>query len=45
MLMSAGGVWLLGRIGMNSTVAKLIVDFLLYFVSYRMQQKWVFREE
>ena len=44
MLMSAGGTWLLSRI-MSSTVAKLIVDTLLYFVSYRMQQSWVFREE
>ena len=40
--LSASGVWLLGQIGMNSTLAKLIVDFLLYFLSYRVQQKWVF---
>ena len=40
--LSAGGVWLLGQIGMSSTLAKLIVDILLYFVSYRVQQKWVF---
>jgi dolichol-phosphate mannosyltransferase len=45
MLLSAGGVWLLGQIGMSSTVAKLIVDFLLYFLSYRVQQKWVFAEK
>ncbi len=44
MLASAGGTWLLSRI-MSSTVAKLIVDTLLYFVSYRAQQNWVFREE
>ena len=44
MLCSAGGVWLLGRIHFRSSVAKLIVDFLLYFVSYRVQQRWVFRE-
>jgi len=44
MLMSAAGVWLLGLIGMNSTIAKLIVDFLLYFVSYQAQQRWVFSD-
>ena len=44
MLMSAAGVWLLGRIGISSAVAKLIVDFLLYFLSFRVQQKWVFRD-
>ncbi len=42
MLASAGGVWLLGQIGMNSTLAKIIVDFLLYFVNFRVQSKWVF---
>ena len=42
MLMSAGGVWLLGLIRVPSAIAKLIVDFLLYFVSYRVQQEWVF---
>lgn len=45
MLLSAGGTWLLGRTGMSSTVAKLITDTLLYFVSYRFQQQWVFKEE
>ncbi len=44
MLASAGGVWLLGQIGMSSVIAKLIVDFILYFINYRIQQKWVFRE-
>lgn len=43
MLLSAGGTWLLGQTGMSSTVAKLITDTLLYFVSYRFQEKWVFR--
>ncbi len=42
-LMSAGGVYLLGRIGLDSTVAKPIVDLVLYFVSFRVQEKWVFR--
>ena len=45
MLLSAGGTWVLGLTGMSSTVAKLIVDTLLYFVSYRAQQQWVFKEE
>ncbi len=45
MLMSGTGVWLLGRIGINSTIAKVVIDFLLYFVSFQAQQKWVFREE
>lgn len=44
-LLSAGGTWLLSRAGMSSTVAKLIVDTILYFVSYRFQQQWVFKEE
>ena len=45
MLLSAGGTWLLGLTGMSSTAAKLIADTLLYFVSYRLQQQWVFKEE
>ena len=45
MLASAGGTWLLGTVGMSSTVAKIITDTLLYFVSYRLQQCWVFRKE
>lgn len=44
MLLSAGGTWLLGLTGMSSTVAKLITDTILYFVSYRFQQQWVFKE-
>ena len=45
MLLSAGGTWLIGRTGLSSTVAKLITDTLLYFVSYRVQASWVFRED
>jgi dolichol-phosphate mannosyltransferase len=45
MLLSAGGTWLLGKTGMSSTVAKLITDTLLYFVSYGVQERWVFRGE
>ena len=42
MLLSAGGTWLFSRI-MPSALAKMIVDTLLYFVSYLGQQRWVFR--
>lgn len=45
MLLSAGGTWLLSRTGLSSTVSKLIVDFLLYFVSYGVQRTWVFKED
>ena len=45
MLASAGGTWLIGLTGISSTVAKLITDTLLYFVSYRVQQQWVFKLE
>ena len=45
MLLSAGGTWLLSWIGLSSTLAKLITDTLLYFLSYRLQQQWVFRKE
>ena len=39
------GVWLMGKAGMAGWLAKMIMDTLLYFVSYRVQQSWVFREE
>ena len=45
MLLSAGGTWLLSSIGLSSTIAKLITDALLYFASYRLQERWVFKEE
>ena len=45
MLASSAGTWLLGTTGMSSTVAKLITDTILYLVSFRMQQIWVFRED
>lgn len=45
MFLSAAGTWLLGLIGMSSTVAKLITDLVLYFVSYRVQERWVFKED
>ena len=39
------GVWALGRIGMSGWLAKIIMDTLLYFVSYRVQDRWVFGED
>ena len=42
------GVWLLMKLGMTGWLgwlAKIICDLLLYFVSYRVQQQWVFAEE
>lgn len=43
MLLSAVGTWLLSIIGFNSTIAKLITDTLLYFLSYKIQETFVFR--
>ena len=45
MLASSAGTWLLGQTGMSSTVAKLITDTVLYLVSFKAQQIWVFRED
>ena len=42
MLLSAGGTWALSRIGINTSISKIIVDTMLYFVSYHFQQVWVF---
>ena len=30
--------------GINSTVIKIVVDFLLFFVNYRVQKAWVFAD-
>lgn len=38
-------VWALGKIGMAGWLAKMLADTALYFVSYRVQQQWVFREK
>ena len=40
----AVGIKALGLIGMAPWLAKLIADTLLYFLSYRIQQQWVFRQ-
>ena len=50
MLVSAGLVSLLARLadsgaGFLTTVLKFIVDTLLFFISFRIQQRWVFREK
>ena len=42
--LSNAGVWLLSRLGVASWLAKMVCDFLLYFLSYRVQQSWVFAE-
>ena len=34
--------WGLSAIGFNSTLAKIIVDSILYLTSYKLQQIWVF---
>ena len=42
------GVALLGLLGMPKfldTLSKLIIDTILYFLSYRVQNKWIFRED
>ena len=36
---------LLALLGVNSTVIKLVVDFLLFFVNYRIQRAWVFPQK
>lgn len=43
MLLSALGTWAFSKAGIPSTAAKLVVDTLLYFVSYKLQDIWVFR--
>ena len=42
---SNAGVWVLGRIGMADWLAKILMDTMLYFLSYRVQERWVFKEE
>lgn len=48
MLLSAGGVTLLGHIFNTSTpiprtIFKMMIDTALYFVGFRMQREWVFK--
>ena len=46
MLVSAGAVYLfsalLGGSSESDTLIKLVVDIILFFISYRIQQNWVF---
>ena len=42
---SNAGVWALGKIGMADWLAKILMDTMLYFLSYRFQERWVFKEE
>ncbi len=43
-ILSTLGIKCLGLIGMAPWLAKLIVDTVLYFASYRIQRQWVFKE-
>lgn len=46
MLLSATGVYVLHRgLGINEKIGKIICDALLYLLSYRVQQRWVFAAE
>lgn len=48
LLCSSGALEVLSALGMPKvldTLAKVIIDILLYLVSYRVQNKWVFQEE
>ena len=40
--LSNGCVWVLDRLGLPFAAAKIIIDLLLYLVSYRVQDAWVF---
>ena len=44
-ILSTLGIKALMHAGLSFTIAKIITDTVLYFVSYRLQQRWVFREE
>lgn len=38
------GVTVLDALGMNDRLAKVLCDTLLYFLSFRLQDRWVFQE-
>lgn len=44
-ILSTLGIKGLGLIGTPPWLAKIIVDTILYFASYRVQQQWVFKKE
>ncbi len=46
MLASAGGVWLIHHtINKNESMIKILVDVMLFFVSFWIQRLWVFKEK
>lgn len=45
MTVSGGSVSLLARLGLPAMLSKVIADTCLFFVSYNIQKKWVFRKE
>ena len=45
LLLSSMFTTLFSLLGINSTITSIIVDMVLYFVSYRFQESWVFRED
>ena len=44
MLLSALGTWTFSKVGLNTTIAKIIVDGALYILSYKAQDNWVFKK-
>ena len=44
-ILSTLGIKGLSLIGMAPWLSKILVDTILYFLSYRVQQQWVFKEE
>lgn len=45
MFLSFGGVYVLTWwLGINSTVLKAFVDFVLFFISFQIQREWVFKK-
>jgi dolichol-phosphate mannosyltransferase len=43
MLLSMSGVYLLTSwLGIHSTAIKVVVDFILFFISFQIQREWVF---
>ena len=44
LLLSGAFTTLFSLLGINSTITSIIVDMALYFVSYRFQERWVFKE-
>ena len=45
MTVSAGLVSLIALLPIPTLLIKLVIDTLLFFISYRIQKNWVFRQE